>query len=302
MSYGSFHLPTNQLKTEVFYQSTTWTIPQGATMLHIVCIGAGGGGGAGLTGVSGAARGGGAGGGSGAISTLLIKRMFLPDALNIVIAPGAAGSPSSGSGGSSANPTYVQTTNTTASFVVIPTDIVSILVRAAGGLGGNPGTGAGTATGGGGGPASTSLVQTLDKVGVSSTLIGQTGGAGGTAAGAVGTTIVYGAAGIPISSGAGGAGINTVVQSSFVGGNITGAGFVPTNLGGTAITISGNTGIHLLTPFASVGGSGGAAFDSAVGGRGGDGNIGCGGGGGGGGTTGGAGGRGGNGLVIINYW
>jgi len=302
MSLGSFHLPTNQLKTQVFYQSTTWTIPQGATTLHIVCIGAGGGGGGGLTGASAAARGGGGGGGSGAISTLLIKRMFLPDALNIVIATGGAGSTGSGTGGGNANPTYVETIRSINSSAIVPTDLVAILVRAAGGNGGNAGTGAAGGTGGVGGPASTTTIQTLDKLGEASTIVGQTGGAGGTATGAIGPSVPYGTVGLPISAGAGGAGINTAAQISFNGGAITGAGFVPNNAGGTLTTISGNTGIFMLTPFTSVGGSGGAGIDSQPGGRGGDGNIGCGGGGGGGGTTGGAGGRGGNGLVIINYW
>lgn len=302
MSYGSFHLPTNHLKTQVFYQSTTWTIPQGATRLHIVCIGGGGGGGGGLTGASASARGGGGGGGSGAISTLSINRRFLPDALNIVIGAGGTGSPGSGSGGGNGSSSYVETIRSTASFLTTPTDIVSILVRANGGNGGNAGTNVAGGTGGAAGAAAGVTVQTLDKIGESSTIIGQQGGTGGAQTGAEGPQLSYGATGIPITGGGGGAGINTAAQISFNGGQISGAGFVPTNLGGTSSTISGNTGIFLLSPFTSVGGSGGASFDSAVGGRGGDGNIGCGGGGGGGGTTGGAGGRGGTGLIIINYW
>lgn len=125
-----------------------------------------------------------------------------------------------------------------------------------------------------------------------------------------------------ISGGAGGGGTPTA-NTNFTGGNITGAGLIPTLSGGAAGGGAGQSGIFwgaaggivsadLLMasaafsghgPFAMTGGSGGGTNGAAgTGGAGGDGAFGCGGAGGGGGVTGGAGGRGGSGLVLISAW
>jgi hypothetical protein len=100
----------------------------------------------------------------------------------------------------------------------------------------------------------------------------------------------------------GGAGGGGATSADFSGGNITGAGDMPTINGGTASIKDGSPGLTLWSPFRACGGAGGAALNSAAGGVGGGGGIGCGGGGGGAGTTGGVGGRGGDGLVVIVSW
>ena len=112
---------------------------------------------------------------------------------------------------------------------------------------------------------------------------------------------------IPLTSGAAGAGRS---PSSAAGGNITGAGIVPTISGGTtATTINGDSGfisvrpnemVSQYTPFISTGGAGGGSTTSGTGGNGGNGEIGSGGGGAGSGSSGiASGGRGGDGVVII---
>jgi hypothetical protein len=136
------------------------------------------------------------------------------------------------------------------------------------------------------------------------------GVAGGTGSVGTGASIIA-LASIPLTSGAAGAGRAT---ASATGGDITGAGNIPTISGGTtATTIDGQSGYITIrpnemvsqpAPFVSTGGSGGGSTTAATtGGNGGNGQIGSGGGGAGSGASGiASGGRGGDGVVIITCY
>ena len=103
----------------------------------------------------------------------------------------------------------------------------------------------------------------------------------------------------------------TTANAQAVGGNITGAGFIPTISGGAVGGFNGTAGFNQFNPSSILssssplfftGGAGGGSNARGTGGDGGNGAFGCGGGGGGAGLTGGRGGRGGDGLVIITCW
>jgi hypothetical protein len=286
-----YDLADTTYKTAVFYQSGTWIKPRGITMISITAIGAGGGGGGGETGAVTVARFGGGGGGSGALTKLIIPEMFISDSLIINIGIGGVGGVSSGGSGGRGTDTFVD----------MPVrgngDIYTRVITASGGTGGIRIAGAaGVAA-----DVSQALYSTL---GIWTAVAGQIGVAGLSGDGNI---VVWGATGLNITSGAGGAGMAANGTTPTNGGQVSGSGFVPTNPGGLSGG-NGSKGTFSLTPFYSVGGSGGGGGGTtpASGGNGGDGNIGCGGGGGGAGTTatgiGGTGGRGGNGLVIIQCW
>jgi len=144
-------------------------------------------------------------------------------------------------------------------------------------------------------------------------------------AGSTGSSVVTAiAVNLCVTGGAGGGGV-TAGGSGFGGGNITGAGWIPTISGGAlgsggSVSNPGSSGIALSMPtsggrvstkYPSIflgGAGGGPSFPSVSGtiaGAGGNGSYGCGGGGGGGcngsgvSGIGGPGGRGGDGLVVI---
>jgi hypothetical protein len=292
MSYV-YNLADINYRTEVFYQSGSWTKPRGITMIQITAIGAGGGGGGGATNTSANARSGGGGGASGGITRLTIPEMFITDTLIIRVGTGGAGGTAGGGNGGNGGPTFVdmQTKNNG--------DIYTRVITSSGG------TGAIGATGGVAASAANVAEALYSTLGVWMALGGQGGGNGTTTNG---TSITYGATvGLPFTSGAGGGGMDAGATTATNGGDLTGGGFVHTNPGGLS-GAAGSKGDYSLTPFYSLGGSGGGGGGTTPvsGGAGGDGNIGCGGGGGGGGTSptgvGGVGGRGGDGLVIIQCW
>ena len=122
--------------------------------------------------------------------------------------------------------------------------------------------------------------------------------------GAAGESVTFGLNGLPITGGAAGGSVSAT-NVDVAGGNVIGAGRIPTLTGGAAGGGAGKSGYVVTeqTVFSALGDSGGGTNGLAgVGGAGGDGAIGSGGGGGGGGVTGGAGGNGGPGMILILWW
>lgn len=274
-----------------------WVKPRNCSFVYIYCVGAGGGGGGGFTAAASAQRGGGGGGGSGAISRLFINAMFLPDTIYAYVGRGGAGGSGSGVAGTAGGRSYLGVYGN-------PAGSPHLILRSGGADAGGGGAGTGAA-GGAAGAASTITASSdafLSGLGSWVAVAGQAGAAGG--ASGVGTSVTWGGAGIFGSGGAGGGGVTSSDVPSR-GGQITGAGYLPT-LGPTTF-IPSQSGI-LIPPslqLITTGGTGGFGASAGVGGvgiAGGDGGIGSGGGGGGGGVTGGAGGRGGDGLVVIMAW
>lgn len=296
MSYV-YNLTDVNYKTNVFYTSTSWTIPQGANTISILAIGAGGGGAGGVANTSVNARTGGGGGGSGAITRITIPVICITDTLVIDIGVGGVGGTSGGGTGGNGEPTYVdmQGPNNRA--------IQTFLLVASGGTGGS------TVSGGPGGVIATVSDSIYSQLGLWFALGGQSGSVGSVTNA---TGLTYAATGLPISGGGGGGGMAANATTASTGSDIVGttSAFVPTNPGGVGNTslTNGRLGPFSITPFYSLGGSGGGGGGTTPisGGNGGNGSPGCGGGGGGAGTSptgvGGIGGNGGNGLVIIQYW
>lgn len=299
-------------------QSTTtttwqqWIKPRGATMVYMLCVGGGGGGGFGFAGLSNTARGGGGGGGSGAINSLILPAVFLPDVLKVSAGSGGIGG-NSPTGGSSGVASYVSMGN----GLTLGTATPNTILRA---NGGGPG-GSGSATAGGTAGAGAGLTTNFTHgigLGLFNNIGGLAGVAGGAHTGAAGNPQNGVLLSLTIGGGAGGGGINTPAQAGFAGGaiNLTSSldfadgtltpssGFRSGGVAGTIATPggNGNAGVESLKPFVNTGGSGGGSCDNGAGGNGGQGGYGCGGGGGGAGTVSGRGGNGGEGLVLIISW
>jgi len=294
MSYV-YNLADTNYKTNVFYNSTSWTIPQGINMISIMAIGAGGGGAGGATNTSANGRSGGGGGGSGALTRIIIPTICITDTLVINIGVGGSGGASGGGSGGNGGNTYVDMQGPNNQV------IQTFLLVASGG------TGAVGANGGAGGVAASVANSIYSQLGLWSIASGQLGGNGSFTNATPG--VAYGILGLPVSGGGGGGGMFGGTTSPTLGAPVVGSGFVPTVAGGTfGSLINGNAGLFSITPFYSLGGSGGGGGGNTPnsGGRGGNGAIGSGGGGGGAGTSptgvGGVGGRGGDGLVIIQCW
>jgi hypothetical protein len=299
----AYNLTNNAHKTQIYYTAGqyAYTLPKGITMVYILCMGAGGGGGGGFTRAAGSAGGGGGGGGTGALTRVVIPKIFLSDSLLILVGTG-------GPGGAGGNPA---TAGTAGGQSIVSTNLggtVSLnnlyIAQANGGAAGNPGTGAAGGTGGAGGTSTTNTGMGMVSLGTFTNRIGITGGDGNATASPLAG--VYGTGSIPFSAGRGGGGINAANPgTSANGGSISGRGFVVDVVGGAAAGGAGVNGMFMMKPFVSLGGTGGASNNAGVGGVGGKGGPGCGGGGGGAGTSlsaGGAGGPGGDGLVIITCW
>lgn len=273
-----------------------WNKPSGISQIAMLCIGAGAGGAGGGATSSGTGATGGAGGGSGAVSRLRINADLVPDILFVNVGAGGAGGGSNASGSAGAL-SYISVAagQTSAAYLFLVSGAAAPTAPAVGTTGGTAGT-IMAATG-----------AAYCCLGDWTAIAGQAGGGGGANTGAAGTAVTWGGSGVFLSGGAGGGGKGTTAGTDFAGGNITGAGLVPTILGGSAVAPEdlGDAGIVIQRPFSSTGGAGGRAFggtNATTGGAGGPGAIGSGGGGGGASTTGGAGGRGGDGLVIITAW
>lgn len=304
---GMFGLPRNGLADVQVFRANSpsaggtwaqWRKRPGASMLHILAIGAGGGGGNGVIGAASTAAGGG-GGGSGAQSTLFIPAFFIPDILYVSVGQGLVGTGSI--------PTRIAVfPDTTANN--------ALLVVSAGGAGGNA-AGAVAGAAGTGGTVGSVGNNPLTGQGVVLHLVGQAGIIGGTTVAGAALTVPI--TGLIVTGGTGGAGLGAAASVGTAGGAITGVGIISTNpggIGGSAATTpptNGSNG-YSLKHFHLGGTGGGSTHGSAtttglVGAMGGAGGIGSGGGGGGGALTGStagstAGGRGGDGLVIITQW
>ena len=300
-----FNVSDNALYNQVFYTkgSTDWQIfqkPNYCRLVSIFCIGGGGGGGAGQQGAGSTSRRGGGGGGSAGYSLGIFSASQIPDTLFVQPAQGGSGGVggATGSAGSSGGISYVSIAPNTTS--------INILVQS-GASGGGGGT-QGSSTGAGGSAGSVWAGSILNNLGLVTSVAGQVGSTG--QVGSIPTAIAISSI---TTAGGGGGGYTTSV--AYAGGNITGAGFVPTITGGTGFINSNGTdgdGGYMTynpalnsptrQPLVFTGGAGGGCSNNFIGGAGGNGAFGCGGGGGGAGVTSSAGngGKGGDGIMIIS--
>ena len=278
----------------------TWIKPRGKTMAYIFALSSGGGGGGGTTGAAATARGGGGGGGGGSFAATILPVDFIPDILNLWVAPGGSGGVA-GVAGSAGGFTYVSSTGNTLGNYIENV----LLASGAPAGGGGAGTVAAAGSAGTAGATVGTVGHGLGGYGVFSSNAGGPGGLGGAQTGAVGAATAGTTS--QISGGGGGAG---VTSTDFAGGY-----FAPTSVtypllaGGLAVGGRGQDGYALSprgifspVPMVFAPGTGGGSNNSATGGAGGNAGLGCGGGGGGAGLTGGAGGKGGDGLIVISCW
>ena len=281
-----------------------WNKPRGCNFIRILCIGGGGGGGGGGSGNGSSVNAGGGGGGaSGAMTTLTIPAVFLPDRLYVSAGTGGAGANTTGFAGFTVN----GSAGVASEVCIAPANVgIYIVCYANAGTGGSGGTT--TGGGGGGSGGGTAVVSTANQgfQGHLNGIAGQSGAVGGGFG--VGGSITYPTTGILFSGGSGGGGI--LSNSSSAAGNVNAPAsqdstytLLPT-LTAAAFT-DGQRGIELSLPLMSCGGVGGGAFVNG-GNIGGDAGFASGGGGGGAsvttGTPGGKGGKGGDGLVVIQTW
>jgi hypothetical protein len=276
-----------------------WNKPRSCMFIRILCIGAGGGGGGGGdTGTANSAAGGGGGGASGAMATLTIPAVFIPDRLYVSVGIGGKGGAVNTSGG-----------NGLVTQVCIAPSNTNIynLCYANGGGGGGAGSNTGAAVGGTGGTAAAQADITTANQGFQghfNSIAGQNGAVGGTGAGNPGGDITYPTTGLLLSGGSGGGGISIALGT--FGGYIT----APASQNSTYTlfqTFRQSAGVELFQPLMSCGGGGGSSGSLLLSGgdKGDNGGFGSGGGGGGASInvfSAGAGGNGGAGLVVIHTW
>mgnify|MGYP000039982903 CR=1 FL=1 len=246
----------------------TWLKPRGKSMLHIMLVGAGGNGGTGVVGANSTA-GGGAGGQSGAITNVIVPLAFLPDRLYVSLA--------------GRKPTA--TANFASLVAIEPVNTANNILafangglhggNASGGTGGTVGTAAAIATAAGmplGWPFITSVC-----------FAAQVGTAGGAAISAANLALPV--TGAFVTGGTGGGGLPGAAATGTNGGTITGAGILPSLIGGVGsatATVPADFGKAGMRPVAGLlygyGGTGsasthgtatggGLAEDTVLGGR-----------------------------------
>lgn len=271
------------------YVQSAWSKPSEARFVCITCIGPGGWGGAGSTGA------GGGGGGAGVTTSVIYPAVVLPQTIYLFAGNALPGEVFGGGQGISAYSSFVS--------IIADPDVAVASDYLCYADGGNEG---GSASGATAGTAGTSIAaNSLTNaprmaLGIWQSLLGPAGTAGATSAASA--TAVTALASSILSGGTGGG-----YNGTFVAGNITGSGIVPTLTAPTGTSGgAGTAGFWSWKPMCGTGGTGGAP-DSAtvdkIGGKGGAGAFGCGGGGGGlGSNAGGDGGDGGPGLVFVTWW
>jgi hypothetical protein len=318
------NLADNAINNQVFFGNIdsanwqTWEKPKNCKYVYILAIGAGSGGGAGRRSTSNNAGGGG-GGASGAITKGFFQADVLPDVLYVQVGNGGYGGTgasiaANGGAGGPGEITYVSVgPNTSAAFIVMQSGNTA----ATGGAGGLVASVSG-------GVAETvwGLTGAFGNIGQMSSYAGQNGGIG-----VINTSNGGSISLVSIVSGGAGGGGTSSGSAVSSGGNITGAGIVPTILGLPGVSVpasiyigpDGRAGYQTRMPgnsytnrdpliFTGGAGAGGIVMNSGTGygSPGGNASIGSGGGGGGGANfsnatflKAGDGGRGGDGLVII---
>ena len=282
--------------------ASTWTKPDGASMVHILVVSGGAGGGGGRRGAAGTGRMCGAGGGGGALSEGWFRADDLPATMDVVVGAGGSGGSAAtsdstnGGGGNDGEDSYV---GSTTDWLGLTNSTVIGAVGGELGQGGiqatsaqpGPRGGYGTYDGGEGG-------QTDDQQGTEGGWSSR-GGAGGGSGGGID----------PSNNNF--IGSNGGITKAFAYSPSSNFGALETNgddgfneFGSTGPTTDGN-----VPSVGANGGGGGGAGNTAgsiAGGTGGDGGWPGGGGGGGGASTNGAnsgaGGTGGDGLVVITSW
>jgi hypothetical protein len=280
----------------------SYQIPKGASLLEIICIGAGGGGGRpGNDSVTAA----GGGGGTGAIAKLIISAYLLPRIL--YVRPGNPGLGGTTAGASGTGNTAIN--NSKVNIEPLTGSATCVVSAASGGGGLNTGTG-GTA-----GSSTNPNIGPFLSLGSVINYAGSTGTAGAAAANGSGGASTPFQQGIPISSGTGGGnGTGTggaQNKASYYGGNVTAAAGTigaagQDGYGFNSIIVLGNE-LASVPPLIFSGGTGSGGATTAITiGNAGNGGYGCGGGGGGSGTIAGAvsgnGGAGGAGLIVIGAY
>lgn len=255
---------------DVFTSSGTWTKPDGAKLVEIVCVGGGGAGGSGARRAAGALATGGGGGGGAAVASRVIPASALGATEAVSVGAGGAG----GSGVVGDNTNGNSGANGTSSSF-------GAHVRATGGTAGAGGTTSGAASGGNAGSglfAGSAGAASSATGGAGGNSSGASGGAGGGGAGGgitTGDVANAGGNGAPVAStnglgqgtgGAietvGGSGTNVATGSGLPGPGAGGGGASTTGAAGDG----GNGGLY-----GAGGGGGGASRNGNVSGKGGDG-------------------------------
>ena len=305
----AFHIPVTTGNADVQFFTgdaqavgtswKSWSKPRGKSMVNITLVGAGGNGGTGVVAANSLA-GGGAGGQSGATTIVEMPLALLPDQLFLSLA--------------GRKPTA--TANFASLVSVDPTNVANnIIAFANGGLhGGNASAGTG-GTVGTAAAIATAANMPLGWMFAIQVLASQVGAAGGAAIAAV--NLALPTTGSFVTGGTGGGGLPAAAATGTSGGNLTGAGFIPTLLGGQGSATAtvpaqwGNSGFRVGKTGYFLGGTGGASTHGTATGAGlvqssgGNGALGCGGGGMGGALTGstvGTVGFGGEAFCIITCW
>lgn len=277
----SYLYTTEQVNTAV-------TVPTGARMVSVICIGGGGGGGSGRRGAAGSVRGGGSGGQAGFVSecTFAINDLGNPATLYVNVGGGGDGGTAAtsddtnGNNGTDGGDSDVRTTTSSGDRFMF----------AGGGNNGGAGDNNGTST---------------SVFGVDNGMFGGSNGGASSATGGNGTSSAN--TGF-ISGGGGGGGVTSGNSASNGGnGNASCQNLYSSATGGAggASGANGTTRTLVTTRLYGQGGGGGGGGSAGTGGTGGNGIRGGGGGGGGASTNGnnsGAGGDGGDGLVRLIFY
>ena len=266
----------------------TWNKPRGAKWVFIMAAGAGASGGCGIN--TSTASGGGAGGPSGALTTLLIPAIFIPEVLFIRCGLGGASQSTTGATPVAGGATYVSCVPESAAP---STYSIPIVCYAPGGSGGGTAasnTAGAVAPGGGALASAVNMVYGAGK-GFFNAQSSVAGANGGAISGA-GTSAAY-TTGTILMPGAGGGGCSGSVGQ--LGGAITNTltdlsspQYLYPSTPAQSLTVNtvGASGVSHNYFIRNTGGQGGnGANGAASGGAGGDGAPGCGGGGSGGQTT-----------------